>query len=304
MILRDIISAIEGVAPLGYQDDFDNSGLQVGFPSGEVKNVLICLDVTEAIVDEAIAKHCELIVSHHPLIFRALKQVSDSSYQQRCVVKAIQHGIAIYSAHTSLDNAPGGVNFKIAQIIGLQNLRWLEPKSGLGEAPATVEGKPELGESNVTVKGKPEPGESNTITAAGMGTLGAGSGIVGELPEAEAAGTFFERVARSFGVSCLFASEYSESSKIRKVALCGGAGAFLLPAAKRAGADCFICGEFHYHDYFENDGVLLAELGHYQSEQFTKDLLAELLADRCPELQLHLTEINTNPIRYHVVAAE
>lgn len=256
--LRDIIAVIERLAPLRYQEEWDNSGLQVGFPDAETGSVLVCLDVTEEIVEEAVARKCDLIVSHHPLIFKALRQVSDASYQQRCVVRALAAGIAVYSAHTSLDNAPGGVNHRIAGKLGLHDLRWLSPKEG-GEA---------------------------------------GSGLVGELPEPVDAAAFLARVRHDFGVSCLRHSA-PDGRMIRRVALCGGAGAFLLRDAVRAGADCFLSGEFHYHDYFENQGVLLCELGHYQSEQFTRDLLLEHLAAGCPGLRVVRTDLNTDPIHYY-----
>ena len=257
MKLREVIAALEHLAPLRLQDEWDNSGLQVGFPESEIDQVLVCLDVTEAIVDEAIAAKCNLIVSHHPLIFKALRQVSDATYQQRCVVKALAAGISIYSAHTSLDNAPGGVNHRIAALLGLQKLRWLSPRDGED----------------------------------------AGSGLVGELPASEPDAAFLARVQRTFGVECLQHSAL-DGRQVRRVALCGGAGAFLLHDAVCAGADCFISGEFHYHDYFENQGVLLAELGHYQSEQFTQDLLLEYLHKTCPGLTVRKTAINTNPICY------
>lgn len=257
MKLREVIAELEHLAPLRLQDEWDNSGLQVGFPESEIDQVLVCLDVTEAIVDEAIAAKCNLIVSHHPLIFKALRQVSDATYQQRCVVKALAAGISIYSAHTSLDNAPGGVNHRIAALLGLQKLRWLSPRDGED----------------------------------------AGSGLVGELPASEPDAAFLARVQRTFGVECLQHSAL-DGRQVRRVALCGGAGAFLLHDAVCAGADCFISGEFHYHDYFENQGVLLAELGHYQSEQFTQDLLLEYLHRTCPGLTVRKTAINTNPICY------
>ena len=257
MKLREVIAALEHLAPLRLQDEWDNSGLQVGFPESEIDQVLVCLDVTEAIVDEAIAAECNLIVSHHPLIFKALRQVSDATYQQRCVVKALAAGISIYSAHTSLDNAPGGVNHRIAALLGLEKLRWLSPRDGED----------------------------------------AGSGLVGELPASEPDAAFLARVQRTFGVECLQHSAL-DGRQVRRVALCGGAGAFLLHDAVCAGADCFISGEFHYHDYFENQGVLLAELGHYQSEQFTQDLLLEYLHKTCPGLTVRKTAINTNPICY------
>ncbi len=257
MKVRDIISAIERIAPLRLQDEWDNSGLQVGFMDAGVNKVLVCLDVTEAIVDEAAALGCQMIVSHHPLLFKPLSQVSDVTYQQRCVVKALASGVAVYSAHTSLDNAPGGVNHKIAGLIGLQDLRWLMPKEGED----------------------------------------AGSGLIGTLPAPERDSDFLRRIKGIFGVECLRHSECSDR-EIRTVALCGGAGGFLMREAVRKGADCFVTGEFHYHDYFENDGMLLAELGHYQSEQYTIELLAELLETAFPKLEVHKTSINTNPTRY------
>ncbi len=257
MKLREVIAALEHLAPLRLQDEWDNSGLQVGFPEAEIDSVLVCLDITEAVVDEAIAAKCNLIVSHHPLIFKALRQVSDATYQQRCVVKALAAGVSIYSAHTSLDNAPGGVNHRIAALLGLQKLRWLSPRDGED----------------------------------------AGSGLVGELPASEPDAAFLARVQRTFGVPCLQHSAL-DGRQVRRVAVCGGAGAFLLHDAVCAGADCFLSGEFHYHDYFENQGVLLAELGHYQSEQFTQDLLLEYLRKTCPGLAVRRTAINTNPICY------
>ncbi len=257
MRLREIIDALERLAPPRLQDEWDNSGLQVGFPESEISGVLVCLDVTEIIIAEAIANGCNLIVSHHPLLFKALRQVSDATYQQRCVVQALSAGVSIYSAHTSLDNAPGGVNHKIAALLGLENLRWLAPMAGED----------------------------------------AGSGLVGELPQGEGDQAFFSRVKQLFGVENLRHSA-PDGRQIRRVALCGGAGAFLLREAIRAGADCFLSGEFHYHDYFENGGVQLCELGHYQSEQYTQDLLKAYLETNCPGLHVVKTALDTNPICY------
>ena len=257
MKLREVIDALERLAPLRLQDEWDNSGLQVGFPETRISGILVCLDVAEDIVEEAVAAGCNLIVSHHPLLFKPLRQVSDTTYQQRCVVRALAAGVSIYSAHTSLDNAPGGVNHRIAALLGLQDLRWLQPKEGEE----------------------------------------AGSGLVGELPLGESDSDFLARVKRVFGVQCLRHSAL-DGRQIRRVALCGGAGAFLLRDAVRAGADCFLSGEFHYHDYFENGGVLLCELGHYQSEQFTQDLLQEYLEANCPDIPVVKTARDTNPICY------
>lgn len=257
MRLSEIIDALERKAPLRLQDDYDNAGLQVGVPSADISSVLVCLDVTEAVVDEAITRGCQLIVSHHPLLFHPLRQVGDATYQQRCVVKALAAHIAIYSAHTNLDNARGGVNYKIADLIGVRDLRWLSPKAGED----------------------------------------AGSGVVGELEKRMTDGDFVSMLQQTFAVKCMMHTELN-GRIVKRVAICGGAGAFLLGDALKAEADCFVCGEFHYHDYFENEGMLLAELGHYQSERYTQDLLREILAAAAPELRIEMTAIDTNPIRY------
>ncbi|MBQ1936565.1 MAG: Nif3-like dinuclear metal center hexameric protein [Bacteroidales bacterium] len=254
MKVRDIMALIEGLAPLHYQDEWDNCGLQVGLPDADVSKVLVCLDVTEEIVDEAVRKGCEMIVSHHPLIFKALKQVSCSTYQQRCVMKAIGSDIAIYSAHTSLDNAPGGVNYEIASRLGLQNISFLSP-SPSGQW---------------------------------------GSGVVGDLSAPLSDDALASVVKERFAVEALRCSQ-TQGREIKRVAVCGGSGAFLMKDALRAGADCFVCGEFHYHDYFENDGLFLLELGHYQSEQYTIDVLARILEEK---IEVYKTEICTNPICY------
>lgn len=257
MKLRDIIGVLERRAPRSFQEEYDNSGIQTGSPDAEVGRILVSLDVNEAVVDEAVGRGCQLVVSHHPLLFRGLKQVCGTTYQERCVIKAVKADLAIYSAHTSLDNAPGGVNHKIAEIIGLENPVWLSPADGKD----------------------------------------AGSGLVGELPAPEKDSDFLTRLKELFRVECLRHSA-CDGRPVRKVALCGGAGAFLMPDAIAAGADCFICGEFRYHDYFENSGMLLAELGHYQSEQYTKNLLAGLLSEGCPGVEVLAMETDTNPILY------
>ena len=256
MKVKDIVSAIERIAPPEFQDEWDNSGLQVGFLDSEVSKVLVCLDVTEAVVDFAAERGFGMIVSHHPLIFKALSQVSDATYQQRCVVKALENGIAIYSAHTSMDNAPGGVNYKIAELIGLSDLHWLLPREGMD----------------------------------------AGSGLIGNLTCPERDTEFLARIKMTFGVDCLKHTACS-GREIKTVALCGGSGAFLMRDALRLGADCFITGELHYHDYFENDGMLLAELGHFESEQYTMAIFSDIIEDAFPDLGV-CTYFETNPVCY------
>lgn len=239
------------------QDEWDNSGLQVGFPDAEIHRVLTCLDVTEEVLNEASERGCDMIVSHHPLLFHPLRQVSCTTYQQRCVVDALRHGIAIYSAHTSLDNAPGGINYRIAYVIGLEDLHWLQPRP----------------------------------------CMDGGSGVIGTLQEAVPDTEFLKMLKRAFDVECLRHTAPSGKT-VKTVALCGGSGAFLMQDALAKGADAFVTGEFHYHDYFEADGMLLAELGHYQSEKCAAGLLKDILNSALPLLEVVTTELVTNATRY------
>ncbi len=253
------MNALERFAPLPLQDGFDNAGLQIGLTEVEATGALLCLDVTEAVVDEAIALGFNLIVSHHPLLFHGLKHISGTTYIERCALKAIKNDIVIYSAHTNLDNAPGGVNDKIAEKIGLHDVKILQPK----ELEST-----------------------------------AGSGVIGMLDEPETELEFLKRIKKTFEVECLRHNKLT-GRLIQKVALCGGAGSFLLPNAQRQGADVFITGEIKYHEFFDYDkGMLVAEIGHYESEQYTKELLATIISEKFPSLEIEITKINTNPIKY------
>lgn len=275
MTIREIINTLEAFAPLDLQEDFDNAGVQVAVNScpdaldAQLTGVLVCLDITEQVIDEAIAKNCNMVVSHHPLIFQPLKRVCGLTYQQRCVAKAILAGITLYSAHTNLDNARGGVNHIIASMLGLNNLQWLEPRDSEG-----------------------------------------GSGVIGELPVPMTAMQLLLSLKTLFKVDALFNncrgnSAFAEQKsvcgtiavekEIRKVALCGGAGAFLMGKAREMGADAFITGEIHYHDYFGQD-MLLVEMGHYQSEQYTQELLLKIILRNFPEARVMKTSVNTNPV--------
>lgn len=257
MKIKEVAETLERFAPLPLQESYDNAGLQIGLTEAEeVSGVLLCLDVTEAVIAEAEAKGCNLIVSHHPLIFRPLRHVTAETQVERCVTLAIRKGIGIYSAHTNLDNAPGGVNFMIAEKLGLRNVRFLQPMKG-------AEG---------------------------------GSGAIGELPQAMPPADFLQCVAEAFHVEGLSHNEVNLKA-VRTVALCGGAGDFLLGEAVRAGADAFLTGEMSYHRYFgHEDEILIGVLGHYQSERYTVQLLRRILAEACPELRLFETTVNTNPI--------
>ena len=285
MKLKEIKSFLEGMAPLAVQESWDNSGLQIGCSDKDIHKVMVCLDLTEAVLDEAEAIGADLVISHHPLIFKGLKSISGSTYQERCVRKAILSDIAVYSAHTSLDNILGGVNHKIASLLGLSSLRWLDS----GESAEGCDEK--CGGAAEKSCGEGAEGKCGGADAVARAS---GSGLIGELKEPFAAAEFLHTVKTIFDVKALKHSPLSSTTTIRSVALCGGAGAFLLPQAVAKGADCFISGEFHYHDYFD-PGTLLIELGHYESEQFTQDLLKESLERAFPELEIVKTSVNTNP---------
>lgn len=259
--IKEVVSALERFAPLPLQADFDNAGLQVGLTEAELSGALLCLDVTEPIVDEAIRLGCNLIVAHHPLIFRKLSCISNQNYVQRTVMKAIRNNVAIVAMHTNLDSAKGGVNYKIAEKMGLQNLSLI--------------GKTQLVEG---VEG--------------------GEGVVGCFAEAMAADDFISLLKRVFEVECVQANQLLRRP-IKRVALCGGSGAFLLSEALHAGADAFVTGEMSYHDFFDMEQrIQLAIIGHYQSEQFTSEIFKEIIQKEFPEAHCCISSINTNPIIY------
>ena len=260
MKIKQVLSALEQFAPLPLQESWDNAGLQLGLTEAEVSGALLCLDVNEEIIDEAIRKGCNLIVSHHPLLFRGLKQISGADYVQRCVIKAIKHDIVVVSMHTNMDNALNGVNWKIAERLGLTACRFFAQKA--------IDG------------------------------IEAGSGVVGELVQAMDARDFIELVKLRFHCECALCNELLQRP-IRKVAICGGAGDFMLPDAIREGADAFITGEMHYHQYFGcEQQIQICVIGHYQSEQFTSEIFRDIIHRECPGVRTEIAETNTNPIVY------
>ena len=242
MKIKEVLSALERFAPLPLQEGWDNSGLQVGLTEAEVSGALLCLDVNERIIDEAMDKGCNLVVSHHPLLFRGLKTISDADYVQRTVVKALRNDIAVVSMHTNMDNARSGVNWKMAEKIGLTDVRFMA--------------------------------------------------------EEMAADDFILTVKRVFGVECAMCNELLRR-KIRRVAICGGAGDFMLDDAVKAGADAFVTGEMHYHVYFGREQqIQICVIGHYQSEQFTSEVFQSVIREMCPDVPVHIASTCTNPILY------
>ena len=260
MKLKEVLSALEQFAPLPLQESWDNAGLQIGLTEADVSGALLCLDVTERIVDEALSKGCNLIVSHHPLLFRGLKQISDTTDVQRVVWKTICNGIAIISMHTNLDNAKEGVNYKIAEHLGLEDISFMSPKI--------------------------------------INERECGSGVIGRLPQPMASDDFVLYVKKQMEAESAACNELLHRP-IQRIAICGGAGDFLLPDAIAMGADAFITGEMHYHQYFGYEQrIQICVIGHYESEHFTTEIFQKVISTTCPGLKTLIAETNTNPIYY------
>lgn len=260
MLVQDILHILESIAPPHLQESYDNAGLIVGDPGQEVTGILFCLDSTEAVVEEALALGCNLVIAHHPIVFRGLKRFNGSTYVERTVMQAIRQGVALYAIHTNLDNVyRQGVNAKIAEKLGLTNTRILLPR----------------------------PGEVET-----------GAGLIGFLPEPVAETDFLLQVKTALRVSCMRHTAL-RNRPVRSVAVCGGSGSFLLPEALRAGADVFVTADFKYHEFFDAEGrLVIADIGHYESEQFTIELLYQIIWEKFPTFALHCTKVNTNPVFY------
>ncbi len=258
MKIKEVVETLERFAPLPLQESYDNAGLQIGLTEAEeVSGVLLCLDVTEEVIDEAVRCGCNLVVAHHPLLFRGVKCVDGSTLVTRCLQKAIRQGVAVYAAHTNLDNVRGGVNWRIAEKLGLEHLNFLLP---------VPDGK-------------------------------SGSGLIGDLPVAMKPIDFLRKVKQTFAVDCLMHNE-GPDRMIRRVALCGGAGDFLVDRAVSAGADIYLTGEMGYHRYFGYErSIWLGVLGHYQSEQYTVGLMHDILREAFPALRVQETAVCTNPVR-------
>ncbi len=363
MVIREITQYLETIAPLNYQENYDNSGLIIGDPNGQVQNVLIALDAVESVVDEAIEKKCELIVAHHPVIFRELKKLNGSSYIERTVIKAIKNDIAIYAIHTNLDNVDLGVNRKIGEKLGLKDLTVLSAKKGILYSLVTFcpeesveevlealhkagagfigdyshcsfttsgEGRfnprdgssPFVGETDklekvnerrievhlptqlktkvleVLFKAHPYEEVAYHLHQLENENQTVGSGMIGSLREELSSREFLHYVkTKMFLTGIRHTKEINRN--IKKVAFCGGAGSFLLRAAKRAGADAFITADYKYHEFFDaEDNLLILDIGHYESEVFTKDLLIEFLREKFTNIAPVLSTVDTNPVRY------
>ncbi|MCB0429511.1 MAG: Nif3-like dinuclear metal center hexameric protein [Flavobacteriales bacterium] len=259
--IGDVAACLEVWAPPQLQESYDNAGLITGDPAGEVTGVMVSLDCTEEVVMDAVSRNCNMVVSHHPIVFQGLKKFSGGSYVERALIAAIRNGVALYAIHTNLDAVPDGVNAMICRKLDLEPEGVLRPRQA----------------------GQPE-----------------GSGMVARLSKPMEEKAFLKQVKERMGVSCLRHTRLL-ARPVQRVALCGGSGSFLIPDALRAGVDVFITSDIRYHTFFDADGrILLVDIGHYEAEQFTQELIVAYVKEKFPNFAVLLTEIITNPIKYLV----
>ncbi|MFC0603989.1 Nif3-like dinuclear metal center hexameric protein [Winogradskyella pulchriflava] len=363
MIIQDVINHLHDLAPLAYAEDFDNVGLLVGDKNQKVSGILVTLDTLEAVVDEAIANNCNLIVSFHPIIFNGLKKLTGKTYVERVVIKAIQNNIAIFSIHTALDNAIEGVNSIICEQLGLKNKKILIPQSGtikklqtyvpqnnaeelrkaLFKAGAGSIGNYEFCSFNTQGEGTYKGNEDSNPVIGKKGKLHTenetaisvtykkhleskvlkalfeahpyeevayeiftldnnnqhiGMGMIGELPTEMNATECLRYVKQNMQTDCIRHSKLIDRP-IKKIAVLGGSGSFAISAAKASGADLFVTADLKYHDFFSaENSIILADIGHYESEQFTKSFLVDYLSKKITNFAIILSKTNTNPVKY------
>lgn len=363
MKISAIISLLEAMAPPSLQESYDNAGLITGSPGWECTGAIVSLDATEEVVMEALAAKCNLIISHHPIIFRGLKKINGKNYVERAVIVAIKNDIALYAIHTNLDNVLHGVNARMAEALGLVNTQILEPRrdtlkklvtfvppadlervrKALFEAGAGIMGQysevsfvsegtgsylpsPEAnpyiglpGRRQSEVENKLEiifpaylensivealllhhPYEEVAYDLVGIHNenAGIGSGLLADLPAPMEEKDFLEKIRQSFGLSVIRHTSLLERP-VRRVALCGGAGSFLISKALASGVDFFITADLKYHEFFDAEGkMVLADIGHFESEQFTIDLLHAVLQEKFPTFAVLKTRVRTNPVHY------
>lgn len=361
--IKDVTAYLESQAPRSYEESYDNTGLLTGDPFTDVTGILVTLDCTEAVVEEAIRLNCNLIITHHPIVFKGLKKFTGSNYVERVVVKAIKNDIGIYAIHTNLDNVHNGVNSKICERIGLKNLKILSPKKGtlsklvtfipkentenvlsaLHDAGAGQVGhykncsfrtegigtfmpdeaaNPHIGKAHTQENVSeyrvevifPAHAESNVlgalrkahpyeeiayyVSALDNENQEVGSGMVGELESPKEPLEFLKGLKVSMELEVIRHTNIL-NNPVKKVAVCGGSGRFLLDKAVQSGAQVFITADFKYHDFFDADGrIIVADIGHYESEAFTKELLVGVLIKKFPTFAINFSKTVTNPISY------
>jgi dinuclear metal center YbgI/SA1388 family protein len=365
MKVAEITKFLESIAPLNYQEDYDNAGLIVGNHNDEIHAALVALDCTEQIVDEAIAKNCNLIITHHPIVFKGLKKLNGKNYVERVVLKAIKNNIALYAIHTNLDHVANGVSGMICKKLGIVNGKILAPKNkllqklvtfcpvanadevrkalfnagagnignysecsfnaeGLGTFKGNDLANPYIGEKGVQhrenevrietvfkvqderkivlalLESHPYEEVAYDIYPISNPLEQVGAGMVGWLPE-ELDGRAFLSLVKEKMKTTVIRHTGLLNKTIKKVAVCGGAGSFLLKDAIAAGADAFITADFKYHEFFDAENhLVICDIGHYESEQFTSNLLIDNIQEKFPNFAIRLTEHNTNPINYFI----
>ncbi|WP_295119230.1 Nif3-like dinuclear metal center hexameric protein [uncultured Chitinophaga sp.] len=361
--IKDILQVIEAYAPPAYQESYDNAGLIFGDAGREVTNVLLTLDATEAVIDEAIANNCNLVIAHHPIVFGGLKKINGKNYVERVAIKAIKHDIAVYAAHTNLDNVHNGVSAMMGERLGLQSSRVLQPKKQLlrklytfvpvADAEIVRTGLFAAGAGHIgnysecsfghegvgTFKGQDdtnpyvgEPGsrhleqetklefifpaylESKVVAALlkchpyeevayDIVVLEnyhqrVGSGLIGVLPQPMEEMEFLQYVKAQFMTGCVRYTPL-RGKPVSKVAVCGGAGSFLLKQAIAAGADAFVSADFKYHEFFDAENqLIIADVGHFESEQFAVELFYLILTENFRNFAPLKSTIRTNPVNY------
>ncbi|HOZ30958.1 MAG TPA: Nif3-like dinuclear metal center hexameric protein [Bacteroidales bacterium] len=361
MKIKELLNSFEEFAPLALQEDYDNSGLQIGNYGIEITGILISIDITPAVVEEAIKNKLNLIVSHHPLIFSKLKRINGNDYIEKSIILAIKNDIAIYCGHTNFDNVYRGVSAKICNKLGLSNLNILAPKtdilkkivvfvpeshaeklkhvmfdagaghignydncsfnaSGTGSFRANDSANPFVGEIGKihfeneqriemiypayiekkliqeVLKSHPYEEVAYDIYKLDNNWNKAGLGMIGEFKTSINEKKLLSILREKFNVSCIRHSNFLDKP-VKKVAVCGGSGAFLISAAKNSDADVFISGDIKYHDYFIADNqILIIDIGHFESEQFTKEIFYDIIMKNNPNFAVRFSEINTNPI--------
>lgn len=365
--IQSIINALNTWAPLSLQEPYDNAGVQVGDSSQECTGTLICLDITLPIIEEAIEKKCNLIISHHPLIFKGIQSITGKNEIEQCLIKAIKNNIVLYSTHTNLDSIRGGVSAMMANKIGLNNLTLLSPRpkslyklysyvpldhkdqvlsalykvgaghignysecsfstQGIGSFKPSDQAQPTIGtqggEQTIVEETKIEVLLPFYLKDQAIHALKAahpyeevayecialenhqnewGFGMVGNLGEKVHWKSFLKQLQDTFHVPSIKHTPCAENQYISKVAVCGGSGAFLIPSALKHQADIYITGDLKYHDFFQAENkIILADIGHFESEQFTIELIYNFLQEKFPKFAHNATSIHTNPIKYFI----
>lgn len=363
MKISDIINELESHAPLSLQESYDNSGLLIGDKNNEINSCLLCIDVTNDVINEAITTKSNLIITHHPLIFGGIKKITGKNYIEQIIIKAIKNDIAIYAAHTNFDNYQYGVNYKIAKKLNLINTKILSPQKsnlsklvtfvpihnqekvrqaifdagagqignydycsynleGKGTFRASLASNPYVGTKekihfepeirietivpnhiiniviNEMIKAHPYEEVAYDVYPLSNENPTIGAGMIGELKDEINTELFLNKLKDIFNCEII---KYTNiiKSKIKKIAFCGGSGSFLLHDAIRNKADIFISADFKYHQFFEaEEKIIIADIGHYESEQYTKEIFYDILTKKFTNFAIQISKVNTNPIKY------